>query len=85
MKTSSVECQGHQGNRLNYFPGVSGLFSTITIIKARSHCSDNDNDNDHDALVELLHAEYAPAHSTNGMRSLGVVIVIVIAAVESGL
>ena len=38
-------------------------------------------------LVELLHAEYAHAHSTNGMRSLCVVIgiALVIAAVGPGL
>ena len=36
-------------------------------------------------LVELLHTEYAHAHSTNGMRSLCVVIVLVIAAVGPGL
>ena len=38
-------------------------------------------------LVELLHTEYAQTHSTNGMRSLCVVIVIVlnIAAVGPGL
>ena len=40
-------------------------------------------------LVELLHAEYAHAHSANGTRSLCVVIVIVlvivIAAVGPGL
>ena len=38
-------------------------------------------------LVELLHAEYAQAHSTNGMQSLCVVIVIglVIAEVGPGL
>ena len=33
------------------------------------------------SIVELLHAEYAQAHSTNGMRSLCVMIVFVIAAV----
>ena len=38
-------------------------------------------------LVELLHAEYANAHSTNGLRSLCVVIVLVLvmAAVGPGL
>ena len=38
-------------------------------------------------FVELLHAEYALPHATNGMRSLCVVIVIVlvIAAVGPGL
>ena len=38
-------------------------------------------------LVELLHAKYAHVHSTNGMRSLSVIIVIVlvIAAVGPGL
>ena len=38
-------------------------------------------------LVDLLHPEYAHAHSTNRMRSLCVVIVIVIviAAVGPGL
>ena len=38
-------------------------------------------------LVEWLHAEYAHAHSTDGMRSLCVfiVIVLVIAAVGPGL
>lgn len=36
-------------------------------------------------LVELFHAEYAHAYSTNGMRSLCVVIVLVIAAVGLGI
>ena len=36
-------------------------------------------------LVKLLQAEFAHAHSTNRMRSLGVVIVLVIAAVRLGL
>ena len=36
-------------------------------------------------LVELLHMDYAHAHSTNGMRSLCVVIVLVIAAVGTDL
>ena len=38
-------------------------------------------------MVELLHAEYAHAYSTNGMRYLCVVIIIVlvIAAVGPGL
>ena len=56
--------------------------------KAKSHCSDKENDNDHGiVLVELLHAEYAHAHSTNRMCSLCDVIVIVlsIAAVGPGL
>ena len=35
-------------------------------------------------LVELLHTEYAHAHPTNGVRSLCVVIVLVIAAVCHG-
>ena len=35
-------------------------------------------------MVELLYAEYPYAHSTNGMRSLGVVIVLIIAAVGPG-
>ena len=55
-------------------------------VKAESRCSDNENDNDHEEkrgilLVELLHAEYAHAHSTNGVRSLCDVIVIVFVAV----
>ena len=38
-------------------------------------------------LVELLHAEYAHAHPTNGMRCpcIVIVIVLVIAAVGPGL
>ena len=39
----------------------------------------------HILLVELLHAEYARAHSTNVMRSLCIVIVLIIAAVGPGL
>ena len=36
-------------------------------------------------LLELLHAEYAHAHSTNEMHSLCLVIVLVIAAMGPGL
>ena len=36
-------------------------------------------------LVELLNAEYAQAHSTNGISSLCVVTVIIIAVVGLGL
>ena len=35
-------------------------------------------------LVELLHAEYAHAHPTNGMRSLCVVFVIVLVIAAEG-
>ena len=44
-------------------------------IKAESHCSDNERERI--LLVELFHAEFAHAHSTNRMRSLCVVLVIV--------
>ena len=42
-------------------------------VNAESHCSGNENDNDareRIVLVDLLHAEYAHAHSTNRMHSL---------------
>ena len=65
---------------------------TIAPLKVRSHCSDNENDNDHDAKRTRSIGRTAPrriraTHSTNRMRSLGVVIVIVIviAAVGPGL
>ena len=42
-------------------------------LKAESHCRDNKNDNDakrtHSILVELLHAEYTQAYSTNRGRA----------------
>ena len=47
---------------------------TQSRVKARSHCNENDNDHverERVLLVELLHPEYAHAHSTNGTRSLG--------------
>ena len=59
-------------------PGsTAAVTKTITITTQRKRI----------LLVELLHAEYAHAHSTNVMRSLCVVIfiVIVIAAVGLGL
>ena len=62
------------GNKANVF------------LKAWSHFSDNDNDAKRRILlVELLHAEYAHAHSTNGMRYLFIVIVLVLVAVGPGL
>ena len=42
----------------------------VLYYKAESHCSDNENDYHHDAneiellLVEMLHEDYAHAHST---------------------
>ena len=46
----------------------------------KSHCSENETITMQRCilLVELLHAEYAHAHSTNIMRSLCVFIVIVL-------
>ena len=46
------------------------------IVKAESHCNDNENDNmittqrERILLVELLHAKYAHAYSTNRGRAL---------------
>ena len=59
------------------------------LVKAESHCSDNEiltitMQREHIVLVELLHAEYAHAHSTNGMRSLCVVVVIVFIIAAGG-
>ena len=56
---------------------TAAITKTITIMAQRERI----------VLVELLHAEYAHSHSTNGMRSLCVIIVIVlvIAAVGLGL
>jgi hypothetical protein len=54
---------------------TAAITKTITITTQRERI----------LLVELLHAEYAHAHSTNGMRFLCIVIVIVIAAVGPSL
>ena len=62
----------------NKEPGPSAAITkTITITTQRERT----------LLVELLHAEHAHAHSTNGMHSLCVIIVIVLvmAAVGPGL
>ena len=57
-------------------PGPTAAI-TITIMRTTQR--------EHILLVELLHTEHAHAHSTNGTRSLCVVIVLVIAAVGPGL
>ena len=55
-------------------------------VKAESQCSDNEKQSwrKENAFVQLLHAEYAHAHSTNRMHSLCVriVIIFIIAAVR---
>ena len=56
-------------------PGPTAAITRTITITTQRECI---------VLVELLHAEFPYAHSTNGMRSLGVVIVLVIAAVGPG-
>ena len=57
-------------------------FHFTAYVKAESHYSSNENDHAGILFVELLHTEYAHAHSTNRMRSLCVVIVIIFIIAE---